>query len=130
MTIATNMAGRGTDIRLGPGVAELGGLYLIGLEHNDSVRVDRQLVGRVARQGNPGSCQFFVSADDELMRTHAKRLQTQMAHRCDDREMTNGDFAKKVLRAQRRAEATSHRQRLILARADRWRMEDMADLVQ
>ena len=52
VTIATNMAGRGTDIRLGPGVAELGGLHLVGLEHNDSVRVDHQLIGRVARQGN------------------------------------------------------------------------------
>ncbi len=124
------MAGRGTDIRLGPGVAELGGLHLMGLEHNDSVRVDRQLIGRVARQGNPGSYQFFVSADDELIRTHARRLQIQMARHCDNRGMTSGDFAKKVLQAQRRAEAISHRQRLILARADRWRTEDMADLVQ
>ncbi len=130
VTIATNMAGRGTDIRLGSGVAELGGLHLVGLEHNDSVRVDCQLVGRVARQGNPGSYQFFVSADDELIRTGARRLQSHMTRQCDDVGMTSDSFAKKVLRAQRRAEATSHRQRLILARADRWRMEDMADLVQ
>ena len=61
VTIATNMAGRGTDIKLGPGVKEAGGLAIIGTERHESRRVDRQLRGRAGRQGDPGSSQFFVS---------------------------------------------------------------------
>ncbi len=68
VTIATNMAGRGTDIKLGPGVIEAGGLAIIGTERHDSRRVDRQLRGRAGRQGDPGSSQFFVSLEDDLMR--------------------------------------------------------------
>jgi preprotein translocase subunit SecA len=68
VTIATNMAGRGTDIKLGPGVKEAGGLAIIGTERHDSRRVDRQLRGRAGRQGDPGSSQFFVSLEDRLMR--------------------------------------------------------------
>ncbi|MCF8349520.1 MAG: preprotein translocase subunit SecA [Bacteroidales bacterium] len=68
VTIATNMAGRGTDIKLGEGVKEAGGLAIIGTERHDSRRVDRQLRGRSGRQGDPGSSQFFVSLEDDLMR--------------------------------------------------------------
>ncbi len=68
VTIATNMAGRGTDIKLGPGVKQVGGLAIIGTERHESRRVDRQLRGRAGRQGDPGSSQFFVSLDDDLMR--------------------------------------------------------------
>lgn len=68
VTIATNMAGRGTDIKLGEGVKEAGGLAIIGTERHDSRRVDRQLRGRAGRQGDPGSSQFFVSLEDNLMR--------------------------------------------------------------
>lgn len=68
ITIATNMAGRGTDIKLGPGVKEAGGLAILGTERHDSRRVDRQLRGRAGRQGDPGSSQFFVSLEDDLMR--------------------------------------------------------------
>lgn len=68
ITIATNMAGRGTDIKLGEGVKEAGGLAIIGTERHDSRRVDRQLRGRAGRQGDPGSSQFFVSLEDSLMR--------------------------------------------------------------
>jgi preprotein translocase subunit SecA len=68
ITIATNMAGRGTDIKLGPGVKEAGGLAIVGTERHDSRRVDRQLRGRAGRQGDPGSSQFFVSLEDDLMR--------------------------------------------------------------
>jgi preprotein translocase subunit SecA len=67
ITIATNMAGRGTDIKLGRGVAALGGLHVIGTERHESGRVDRQLFGRAARQGDPGSAQVFTSAEDELL---------------------------------------------------------------
>jgi preprotein translocase subunit SecA len=68
VTIATNMAGRGTDIKLGPGVKETGGLAIVGTERHDSRRVDRQLRGRAGRQGDPGSSQFFISLEDDLMR--------------------------------------------------------------
>ncbi len=68
VTIATNMAGRGTDIKLGPGVVELGGLAVIGTERHESRRIDNQLRGRSGRQGDPGYTRFYLSADDELMR--------------------------------------------------------------
>ena len=67
VTIATNMAGRGTDIVLGPGVAELGGMHVIGVECHESGRIDRQLLGRAGRQGDPGSGRFFIAADDPLL---------------------------------------------------------------
>jgi preprotein translocase subunit SecA len=71
VTVSTNMAGRGTDIKLGEGVAALGGLFVIGTERHSSRRVDRQLRGRCSRQGDPGRSQFFISLEDDLMRNHA-----------------------------------------------------------
>src|ERR1700751_4745267 len=68
ITIATNMAGRGTDIKLGPGVPDIGGLHVLGTERHESRRIDRQLRGRCSRQGDPGSSHFFIALDDELMR--------------------------------------------------------------
>ena len=73
ITVATNMAGRGTDIKLGPGVPKLGGLCVISTEHNDSGRVDRQLYGRAGRQGDPGSAITFASMDDELLKRYLPR---------------------------------------------------------
>jgi len=69
VTVATNMAGRGTDIRLGPGVAERGGLHVVLTEYHESRRIDRQLFGRAARQGDRGSCEAIVSLEDELYQT-------------------------------------------------------------
>jgi preprotein translocase subunit SecA len=74
ITVATNMAGRGTDIKLGRGVTEIGGLHVISTEPHESGRVDRQLFGRAARQGDPGCAQLFTSADDELFLRHAGNL--------------------------------------------------------
>jgi preprotein translocase subunit SecA len=71
ITVATNMAGRGTDITLGREVAELGGLHVIATELHEARRIDRQLFGRCGRQGDPGSCEAIVSADDELPRLHS-----------------------------------------------------------
>ncbi len=68
VTIATNMAGRGTDIKLGEGVRELGGLHIIGTERHESRRIDNQLRGRSGRQGDPGSSRFYLALDDDLMR--------------------------------------------------------------
>ncbi|MCD6112445.1 MAG: preprotein translocase subunit SecA [Bacteroidales bacterium] len=81
VTIATNMAGRGTDIKLGEGVVEAGGLAIIGTERHESRRVDRQLRGRAGRQGDPGSSQFFVSLEDDLMRMFgSERIAKIMDH--------------------------------------------------
>ncbi len=68
VTLATNIAGRGTDIVLGEGVKELGGLFVLGSERHESRRIDNQLRGRAGRQGDPGITQFFVSTEDDLMR--------------------------------------------------------------
>lgn len=74
VTVATNMAGRGTDVRLGPGVAQAGGLHVILTEYHESRRIDRQLFGRCARQGDPGSCEAIVSLEDEIFTVHVPRL--------------------------------------------------------
>jgi len=82
VTVSTNMAGRGVDIRLGAGVAELGGLHVIGTNRHESSRIDRQLRGRAGRQGDPGSSQFFVSLQDPLMIKYADGPGTQLSS-CD-----------------------------------------------
>jgi preprotein translocase subunit SecA len=77
ITVATNMAGRGTDIILGKGIAEIGGLHVVGTEPSGSGRVDRQLFGRAARQGDPGCAQMFASAEDDVFLRHAALIRTQ-----------------------------------------------------
>ena len=74
ITVATNMAGRGTDIKLGMGVSELGGLHVIATERHEAHRIDRQLVGRCGRQGDPGSYEFIVSIEDELIINYYPRF--------------------------------------------------------
>ena len=86
VTVATNMAGRGTDIRLGPGVAELGGLHVILTEYHESRRIDRQLFGRCARQGDPGSCEAIVSLEDEIF-TLCAPAATQLVARLARRQV-------------------------------------------
>jgi len=88
VTIATNMAGRGTDIKLGEGVREIGGLYVIGTERHQSRRIDRQLRGRCSRQGDPGLTKFFLSLEDELMRLF---LQGNLASRMMEGAMKDGE---------------------------------------
>ncbi|MGN6566995.1 MAG: preprotein translocase subunit SecA [Flavipsychrobacter sp.] len=107
ITIATNMAGRGTDIKLGPGVRETGGLAIIGTERHESRRVDRQLRGRAGRQGDPGSSQFFVSLEDELMRLFGSEriasLMDKMGHK-EGEVLQHGMISKSIERAQRKVE--------------------------
>lgn len=108
VTIATNMAGRGTDIKLGPGVTALGGLYILGTERHESRRIDNQLRGRSGRQGDPGESQFFVSMDDELMRLFgAERVQKMMEFLKlpDDMPIENRMISNSIEGAQKKVEA-------------------------
>ena len=107
VTIATNMAGRGTDIKLGPGVKDAGGLAIIGTERHDSRRVDRQLRGRAGRQGDPGSSQFFVSLEDDLMRLFGSdriaKMMDRLGHK-DGEAIQAGMITKSIERAQKKVE--------------------------
>ena len=107
VTIATNMAGRGTDIKLGPGVKEAGGLAIIGTERHDSRRVDRQLRGRAGRQGDPGSSVFYVSFEDNLLRLFGGDKMAVMVDRMGLKEgepLQASMMSKTVERAQRKVE--------------------------
>jgi len=111
ITVATNMAGRGTDIKLAKGIADLGGLHVVATEPATSYRVDRQLFGRAARQGDPGSAQMFASADDELFLRHAQYA----------RKMWRTVGADRVIRlAQNRAERLARFNRKQVLRSDDW----------
>ncbi len=107
ITLATNMAGRGTDIKLGPGVKELGGLVVIGSARHDSRRVDNQLRGRGGRQGDPGTTQFFVSCEDDLMRIfqgdRVKMLMTRLGV-ADDMPIQTRAISRTLESAQKRIE--------------------------
>jgi len=107
ITIATNMAGRGTDIKLGPGVKEAGGLAIIGTERHESRRVDRQLRGRAGRQGDPGTSTFFVSLEDDLMRLFGSEriagLMDKMGHK-EGEVLQHGMITKSIERAQTKVE--------------------------
>ena len=107
VTIATNMAGRGTDIKLGEGVKEAGGLAIIGTERHDSRRVDRQLRGRAGRQGDPGSSQFFVSLEDDLMRKFGSERIAKIMDLLGLKEgevITHSMVSKSIERAQKKVE--------------------------
>ena len=107
VTIATNMAGRGTDIKLGEGVKEKGGLAIIGCERHDSRRVDRQLRGRSGRQGDPGSSEFYVSLEDNLMRLFGSERIARMMDRLGIKEgevIQHGMITKSIERAQKKVE--------------------------
>lgn len=112
VTVSTNMAGRGTDIKLGAGVAELGGLFVLGTERHESRRIDRQLRGRCARQGDPGESQFFISFEDDLMRNFgAAERMTRMMERfgvADGEALEHGWLNKTVEGAQKRVEQRNY----------------------
>ncbi len=107
VTIATNMAGRGTDIKLGSGVKESGGLAIIGTERHESRRVDRQLRGRSGRQGDPGSSQFFVALEDDLMRMFGSERIARIMDRMgikDGEVIQHSMITKSIERAQKKVE--------------------------
>ena len=128
ITIATNMAGRGTDIKLGSGVVELGGLHVIATERHETGRVDRQLFGRCARQGNPGSAQAFISLDDELIRNKAPGwASTWLSTALVAKVPGACAMVKKVcLSAQRAAERQAYRQRKNVLKNDAWMAEALS----
>lgn len=110
VTIATNMAGRGTDIKLGEGVIELGGLAVLGTERHESRRIDNQLRGRAGRQGDPGMSQFFLSMEDELMRRFGSDNLKNMMERLgmdDDQPIESKMVSRAVESAQKRVEGNN-----------------------
>jgi len=122
ITVATNMAGRGTDIKLAAGVAERGGLHVICTERHDSGRIDRQLFGRCGRQGDPGSCEAILAADDDLAATHAKLPSAWLANM---ERVPSRTGRLLYWLAQRRAEAAHSRARRALLQMD----ESLGDML-
>jgi preprotein translocase subunit SecA len=129
ITVATNMAGRGTDIKLGPGVAAAGGLHVIGTERHDAIRVDRQLLGRAGRQGDPGSGQMYLSLQDKLL----EALSPERYHKLMEIGKAGGErdwnqFRRLFVIAQKKTERKHYRQRLDLMHYERQRKELLGDL--
>lgn len=127
ITVATNMAGRGTDIKLGRGVAQRGGLHVIASELNDSSRIDRQLFGRGARQGDPGSAQAIVSLEDELLQRHSRRLASFLRKRWKSSRQGSASLVMQSLfqMAHRRSERMAFQQRKGVMEADHWLDEQL-----
>ena len=129
VTVATNMAGRGTDIKLHPDVRDAGGLHVIGTERHDAARVDRQLAGRAGRQGDPGSAQFFLSLEDQLLEGLGLARQESLKKLGQAGGNRNWDQYLSLFReAQKRLEFKHRRQRLDLMNYDKHRQEQLQDL--
>ena len=115
VTIATNMAGRGTDIKLAEGIADRGGLHVLGTERHESRRIDRQLRGRCARQGDPGSSHFFLSLEDKLMRLYSNsEKMTSLLQRVgmeEDEEISHPMLNRSIETAQKRVEQSHYQSR-------------------
>ncbi|ASR45630.1 preprotein translocase subunit SecA [Paenibacillus kribbensis] len=121
VTIATNMAGRGTDIVLGEGVPELGGLHIIGTERHESRRIDNQLRGRAGRQGDPGSTQFYLSLGDELMKRFGADNVLNMMERLgfeEDQPIESRMITRAIESAQKRVEGNNFDQRKVVLQYD------------
>lgn len=121
VTIATNMAGRGTDILLGEGVAELGGLHIIGTERHESRRIDNQLRGRAGRQGDPGSTQFYLSLGDELMKRFGADNVLNMMERLgfeEDQPIESKMITRAIESAQKRVEGNNFDLRKVVLQYD------------
>ncbi|MEJ2648003.1 MAG: hypothetical protein P8016_06305 [Sedimentisphaerales bacterium] len=127
ITVATNMAGRGTDIKLGRGVAKLGGLYVLAAEPNESGRIDRQLYGRCARQGDPGTARGIFSLEDDIVTRYAKTAAGFMKKRY---ALSKGNISSPLVRrifrlAQNRAEKMALQRRKTVLRTDHWLDEQL-----
>jgi preprotein translocase subunit SecA len=131
VTVATNMAGRGTDIKLGEGIAEAGGLHVICTEMHDSARIDRQLMGRCGRQGDPGTQRQYVALDDELLRTAYGPKKAEKYKQLGRRAGGGFDSRRSLFRrAQRRVERQHFRGRRILLHHEKQRKKMQREMVQ
>ncbi len=127
--IATNMAGRGTHIGLSDEAKDAGGLHVIQVERNDSARIDRQLIGRGARQGQPGSAQSFVSADDYMLTTYAPEVQDQLRRtKADDKGELPGRLTAVFDRVQAEVEKSRYEMRVRMAEHDLWQEDTKESL--
>ncbi len=130
ITVATNMAGRGTDIKLGDDVAEIGGLHVICTELHDAARIDRQLVGRCGRQGDPGSFRQYLALDDDILKSG---LGPEAADRINEK-LTDGQsldgFARLLRRAQRKVEKNHFRDRMMLLHHEKERKKVQREMGQ
>jgi preprotein translocase subunit SecA len=120
ITIATNMAGRGTDIRIPPPSKAAGGLHVIAIEHHASSRVDRQLIGRAGRQDDPGSAQVFVSGDDEIIATHDAGLSATLRQIQPTAGITSDQLDQRVRKLQARLESEALTARRMMVAQDHW----------
>ena len=120
ITIATNMAGRGTDIKPDAQALAAGGLHVIGFSPNMSARIDRQLIGRAARQGQPGSSQFFISATDEIIENYSPSLGKKISGRCQSNGEARVNFAKEITALQKTIESKQYAGRQAMMRRDVW----------
>ncbi len=120
VTIATNMAGRGADIKLGDGVAQLGGLHVILSEHHESERIDRQLLGRCARQGDPGSVRTHASLEDDLLQKNGSKLLLKiLENRISTEKKGTQLFNKLIRQAQKASQKTAYQQRKTVLETDK-----------
>jgi preprotein translocase subunit SecA len=129
VTVATNMAGRGTDIKPEPAVIELGGLHVLGTERHEALRIDRQLAGRAGRQGDPGSCQFFLSLEDELLEGLSEDRYAALKKK--GQQGGNSDWQSYLTlfrKAQKRLERKHRRQRIDLMMWHKQREEILKEL--
>jgi preprotein translocase subunit SecA len=129
VTIATNMAGRGTDIKVPPEVIQAGGLHVLGTERHDARRIDRQLAGRCGRQGDPGSCQFYLSLEDELLEALGPERHESLKEL--GRKSKGGDWDSYVplfIKAQRYTERRHYKQRVDLMVYEKQRQEVLKEL--
>jgi preprotein translocase subunit SecA len=131
ITIATNMAGRGTDIVLGPGVSQKGGLHVIATECHESRRIDRQLFGRAARQGDPGSARLFVSLEDELVKRYLHKAVRKIIRVYFQRNLVGAQWlaVKAVRLAQLTAQSVAYYRRRAVLRTDTW-LDDSLSFAQ
>jgi preprotein translocase subunit SecA len=128
VTIATNMAGRGTDIKLQKGVRDAGGLHVLGTERHEARRIDRQLAGRCGRQGDPGSAQFFMSLDDELLEALGPDRQASLLALRDKKQFDWDSLIPVFLKAQRKVERRHYLQRVDLMVYEKQRQEVLKEL--
>jgi preprotein translocase subunit SecA len=131
VTVATNMAGRGTDIKLGGGVAELGGLHVIGTEMHDAARIDRQLYGRCGRQGDPGTYRQFLALDDEIIRNGLGPNYAEKLEKLGARMPGPADqYVRTFVRAQRKVERKHLRDRKMLLHHEKERKKMQREMGQ